>query len=121
MVKKAMKVWRLQYWKTLGDSPFISLTEGPNEVKIAVSKKNFISVREDGISLSAGNGNLNIQAMPSKMSFAGMISPPPFPLNLIPSTLATPIPSMIITPPFSDILPTVREMSRVALSLVTPA
>jgi hypothetical protein len=113
-----MKLWKLNYWKTKkeGDA-FLSIIGEPNEVRIGANKKAFISIREESITISP-NGKINIQSMPGGVTYAGIFSPPPFPLNLIPSTLATPIPQVIVTPPFVDLLPTLLQLTKAASLMV---
>lgn len=97
---------------------FIAIFGGPNEVRLAASPTNFLSVREDGVTLSPGMGNkLNIQSMPG-MVYGGMLQDLPFPLTLLPSTMATPLPAQTFAPPMQDLLPTIRMISNIVTSFV---
>lgn len=97
---------------------FIAIFGDPNEVRIAASASNFLSVKDDGITLSPGLGNkLNVQTMPG-MVYGGMLQDLPFPLTLLPSTMTTPLPKQTIAVPMQDLLPTIRTIASIAASFV---
>jgi hypothetical protein len=115
-----MKTWRMSYWDTDSSSSsaeaFVNLLDEPGEVRIGVGGKSFISVKEDGISISGGTpSSLNVQSLGFK--FAGMVSDLPFPMSMIPSTTYTPFPKQTIVPPFLEQLPTIQQVAVIATSM----
>lgn len=112
--RRKVKSWRSSYVNELAKAN-VSIFEGPNEVRIMSEDGTFLTVREGGVSIAPGAGNnINIQGMPSNVKYAGMFSPMRFPLNLIPSTVVTPIPSHTIDPPLKELMSTIRTLSSLA-------
>lgn len=120
MAIRPSKTFRLAYVKTdpkLG--AVIQILGNPAEVRIAASDKSFISVRDDGISVSPGlANNLNLQVLPHNMRYAGLLMDLPFPLSILPTTPFTPFPKQIFAPPLAKILPAVSDISLILSSLV---
>ena len=116
---RAKKVIRLHYWgKSTTDEPFLSLLDNPGEARLGVGNKSFISIKKDQISISGGTPSIiNIQGLSSSMKYAGMIQDLPFPLSIIPTTIATPFPKQIIVPPLADLLSTVSQAAVIASSI----
>lgn len=114
------KVIRLNYWgETKKNEPSISLSDTDPEVRLNVGTKSFISLKENEVSISAGTPTkINIQGFSNSIKYAGLLSDIPFPLNLIPSTLATPLPSQIINVPFEDLLPVIKNAFNMTKGLV---
>lgn len=114
------KTLRLNYVKLdpqLG--AHIQVLGRPAEVRIAASDKSFISVRDDGISVSPGIGmNVNFQGMSQNMRYAGLLMDLPFPLSILPTTPFTPFPKQIFMPPLAKIMPFLADLSLIASSLV---
>ena len=97
---------------------FIAVFGNPDEVRIAANPTTFLAVRADGVTLSPGLGNkISIQSMPG-MLYGGVLQDLPFPLTLLPSTMATPLPQQTFAPPMQDLLPTIRTISMIATSFV---
>lgn len=119
-MNRKSKYLRLNYLKSPErKGAFVALFDTPNEVRIGVSDLTFLSMREDGLTLSPGlGGSLNLQTLPGGNKYAGMISETPFPLSMLPSTMATPIPSHIFKPPFQEILKDLKEMNTVLSAFV---
>jgi hypothetical protein len=117
---RPQKIIKLNYWQSRPEfSAHFTLYGSPAEARMAANDKTFISTRQDGISLSPGPGNnVNIQALPQNLKYAGMISDLPFPLSLIPVTIATPFPNQIISPPLVKQLPLIKEIAVIASSFV---
>lgn len=98
---------------------FVAFFDTPHEVRIGVSDTTFLSMREDGISLSPGlGGSINQQTMPGGNKYAGMISETPFPLSMLPSTMATPVPSHIFKPPFQEIIKDLKNVNTLLSAFV---
>ena len=110
------KVIRLNFLKVNPDlSASISIYGEPNEIRISASPKNFISVKDQGISLSPGFGNqVNIQGMSQNLKYAGLLMDLPFPLSILPVTPATPTPQQIVSPPLGELLPLLQEFTVIA-------
>lgn len=114
------KVIRLNYWKTNKElAAMISVMGDPAEVRIAASPKSFVSVHEEGITLSGGfPSKIQVQGLSNSFIFAGMVQDVPFPLTLIPSTIASPIPRQIMRPPLMQILPTIKQFAQLGSMLM---
>jgi hypothetical protein len=112
---------RLNYWR--GNPEFaasITVLGDPAEVRISASAKSFISVSEQGLTLAGGfPSRINIQGMPSSVRYGGMLSALPFPLNLVPSTVGTPIPQQVFVPPMMQLMPEILQLSTIASSFVS--
>lgn len=120
MSQRPQKTWRMTYWGTEADAAeaHISLLKNPGEVKLGVGSKSFLSMKEDGLTLSGGfPSKINIQGLSSSFKYAGMIQDLPWPLTLIPSTTFTPLPKQIIVPPFVEQMPTIKQVAIIATSL----
>lgn len=111
--KRPQKIYRLNYFSMEPElSAQISILGDPAEVRIASGPKSFISVTENGVTISPGQGNpLNIQAMSSDMKYGGLLQALPFPLSLLPSTTYTPFPKQIIIPPMKNLIQTLTQMN----------
>ena len=123
MAIRPAKTIRLNFWKTDPDlNAFIRVLGEPAEIRIGASSSKFISIRDEGITFSPGIGNkINIQTMPGSFKYGGMLGPLPFPANLIPSTIATPIPSMIFSPPLAALMSTIRVFAEFGAALAGKA
>jgi len=119
MSTRPQKTWRMSYWSETGDvEAHISLLGDPGEVRIGVGGKSFIGVKEDSLTLSGGTpSRINIQGLSHNMKYAGMIQDLPWPLTMIPSTVATPFPNQIIVPPLLEQLPTIQQVAAIATSM----
>jgi hypothetical protein len=119
-MSRPCKTIRLNFWKR--DPAFsasIQVLAQPAEVKLSASDKAFVSIRENGISLSPGLGkNINIQGLPQNLKYGGMLSDLPFPLSIMPTTPFTPYPKQIFSPPLAKIMPFLADMNSIASSLV---
>lgn len=122
MKRRRKKTIRLEYWgEDNSDTPHVTFLDDPREVRISAGPKSFISVHEDMISISGGQpSKINIQGLSNSMNYAGMIQDRPFPLTLIPSTIATPFPQQVVVPPFKELLPLLKDFSTIASSFVSP-
>ncbi len=120
MTTRPTKTFRLAYVKTdpaLG--AVIQVVGNPAEARIAASDKSFISVRNDGISLSPGIGNnINFQGLSQNMRYGGLLMDLPFPLSILPTTPFTPFPKQVFMPPLAKIVPFLADISLIASSLV---
>lgn len=117
MPRRPQKTIRLNYHMPDPDyAANITVFGEPAEVRMASSPDTFVSIRKNGLSFSGSfPSKINIQGMSNSMKYAGgMIQDLPFPMALIPVTLATPFPKQIIIPPFNEILGTVRTLSQYA-------
>ena len=113
MSRKTKSV-KLDYWDE-GEGAHVTVADDPNEVRIGVDPKNFISIREGVVNISPGlGGKFNLQGMSGSMRYGGMIQDTPFPLSLIPSTMATPIAKQTFTPPFQTLLPDLKQAAAIA-------
>jgi len=118
--QRPSKYLRINYWQMRPElSACIMILGNPNEIRLQAAQNSFISIHEEAITISGGTpSRINIQGMPASLKFAGMLQAPPFPLTLLPSTLATPIPQHIFMPPFVTLLPFIAQLGVVASSLV---
>ena len=120
MSTRPQKTWRMSYWGTPGEDAeaHISLLGDPGEIRMGVGSKSFISVKEDGITISGGfPSKVSVQGLSSSMKYAGMIQDLPWPLTMIPSTTYTPFPKQIIVPPMVEQLPTIQQVAVIATSM----
>ena len=106
------KYLRLNYWQLTPEfSSCIAILGGPNEIILQASQKAFISIKEDVVSIGGGfPSKINIQGMSDSFRYDGMLQDLPFPLTLIPSTIATPLPKQIFIPPFIGLLPVLTQL-----------
>ena len=114
--KRGSKTYRLNY-SFINDEPTsaIQILDNPAEIKIQANDKSFITVREGGVSFSAGIGNqFNFQGLPQNFRYGGMLQDLPFPLSIIPTTPFTPWPNQIIAPPLAPIMDTLRLVTGIA-------
>lgn len=123
MTARPQKTWRMSYWGIAeGDAdaePQISLLGDPGEIRLGVGGKSFLSMKEDGITISGGMpSKINVQGFSSSFKYAGMIQDIPWPLTMIPSTAFTPIPMQIIVPPLLELLPIIKQAAIIASSMV---
>lgn len=114
------KVFKLNYHVGQGNgSANIAIMDNPNEVRISANPKTFISVTEDGLSLSGGTpSTINIQGMSSSMKYGGMIQDLPFPMSIMPVTTFNPFPKQIFAPPLKEMIPTLTQAAALASSLI---
>lgn len=118
-VSRPHKSIRLSYVQQGQDGPYLQLLGGPAEVKLGTSGKTFISVRDEGISLSPGLGNnVNIQGLPQNLRYGGMLMDLPFPLSIIPNTPFSPFPRQVFSPPLAKIVGFLSDLSLITSSLV---
>jgi len=117
---KPQKTWKLNHWSDdAALTPFFQLSGRPAEAKMAANQKTFFSARENGLTLSPGPGNnINLQILSHNFKYAGLIQDLPFPMSLIPVTLATPFPKQVISPPLKEIVPLIAQLSVMASSFV---
>jgi hypothetical protein len=109
---------RLNDWST-DAQPHVTIKDNPNEATVAANESSFINVHENGISLSPGQGGkINIQAMPGAIHYGGMLRDNIFPLSLIPSTVVTPNPRTMFSPPFLEQLPMWIELGIASTSFL---
>lgn len=120
MNSRPAKSLRLSFVKTdRTGNAYLQVLGRPAEVKLGTTEKTFISIREDGISLSPGIGNnVNIQALPQNLRYGGLLMDLPFPLSIIPTTPFTPFPKQVFSVPLAKILPFIVDLSLLASSLV---
>ena len=118
---RPQKTWRMSYWGVPGDTSaeaYVSILDDPGEVRFGVGAKSFISVKEDGMTLSGGvPSKINIQGLPGSIKYAGMVQDINWPLTMIPSTVATPIPRQRVVPPLLEVLPTIQQVAIIATSM----
>ena len=119
-MSRPKKVFRLNYH--LPDPQLgahITILGNPAEVRIGSNEKAFVSVTQKYLTLSGGfPSTINIQGMSSSFKYAAMLQDLPFPMSLIPSTLATPFPKQIMTPPLLEELPTIQQLASLAGAMV---
>ena len=117
---RPIKAFRLSYVKTDPDmNPTVQVMGAPSEVRLSTSPKVFMSVREDGITLSPGlGGQINLQGLSHNMRYGGLLMDLPFPLTLIPSTPFTPFPKQVFNPPLAKIVGFLADTSTILSSLV---
>ena len=118
-MNRPQKTFRLNYWKV--DPEFaahFTVCGDPAEVRMAVNQKQFVAVHEKGITLSPGLSNsVNIQGLSHNLKYGGMLTDLPFPMSLIPSTLATPMPKQVVVPPLVKELPQIKQVLTALMSL----
>lgn len=114
--KRKTKTYRLSHSFIDADpTAAIQILDSPAEIKIQANDKTFVTIREGGVSFSAGIGNqFNFQGLPQNMRYAGMLCDLPFPLSIIPTTPFTPWPKQIICPPLAPIMDTLRLVTGIA-------
>lgn len=118
--RRPAKYIRLNFTKPDPET-FLAILGDPVEVRAAATDKSFIAVKENGITLSPGvPGKINIQGLPGVLKFSGLISETPFPLSMIPITIATPMPTHIFAPPLMELMKVVRDLSTIAAMFVVP-
>ena len=119
-VDRPQKILRLNYWKGNPEvAASIAIYGDPSEIRISSSNKTFINVGKKGVSLSPGLGNsVNVQGMPSSITYGGMLKELPFPISMTPSTFITPVPSYIMKPPMLDLMPTILQLTKLSSMLV---
>lgn len=120
MNKRPQKVYRLNYWKADPEyAANVTVFGDPAEVRISASDSRFISVKNSGITLAPGmSGQVNIQGMSVNMRYGGLLADLPFPLSIMPTTMASPFPKQIMIPPLLSQLPTIAQLAVVASSFV---
>lgn len=120
MASRPSKSIRLSFVKNDPElGAHIQLLGRPAEVRIASSNKVFLSVREEGITLSPGmTNNINLQGMSHNLRYGGLLMDLPFPMSLIPVTPFTPYPKQFFAPPLSKIMPFVSDLSSLLSMLV---
>ena len=113
MTIRPRKLIRLNYWKDKPElAAMIAIMGDPAEVRMAASPKSFVSVHEEGITLSGGfPSKIQVQGLSNSFVFAGMVQNLPFPLTLIPSTVASPMPQQVMKPPLAAILPMIKQFA----------
>ncbi len=116
MAARPQKVWKLNYWSTvLKTNPSIQLLDNPAEVKISTSPTSFIGVGEGYVSISGGQpSKILMQAMPEQIIYGGMLNKMPFFMQMLPSTIATPVPQTKFRPPFAEIIPLFSQLAQLA-------
>jgi len=97
----------------------LTILGSPSEVRLGASPSSFMAVGTDGISLSPGLSNdVNIQGLSHNLKYAGMISDLPFPLSIIPVTIATPLPNQVMVPPMGELISMLRDFSTITKAFV---
>ena len=111
--QRPKKVYRLNYHQKNADfDAAMTILGNPGEIKISTGPKNFVSIEQDSITLAGGfPAKINIQGMSSSLKYGGMLQDLPFPMSVMPVTVATPFPKQVFSPPLMDVLPTIREIS----------
>jgi hypothetical protein len=114
------KTIKLNYWTSDPDfSANITVLGQPGEVRISANPKTFVNVGQDGVSIMAGPGKaISLQTFSSGVTYAGMLSELPFPINLIPNTMFTAFPSQMLKIPFMNIIGDIATMAKVAGSMI---
>jgi hypothetical protein len=113
---RPIKTLRLTYRSDFG--PYLWLAGNPSEVRIGSNPKTFISVRDEGITLSPGIGqNVNIQGMSQNLKFGGMVTNLDFPLSIIPITAFNPMPVQRFSPPMAGIMSILSLVSTLSTGL----
>ena len=109
--KRKAKYIRLSYrGNEIG--PTLALLAGPNEARLGASDKSFISLKEDGITIAPGSpGSINFQTLPGGSKYAGMVQDLPFPLAMLPKTLASPLPTHVFTLPMEEFIPAIKSLA----------
>ena len=116
--RRPAKTVRLNY-TNLNNSPTLTLLGEPNEIRLNVNSKTFLSVREEGITFAPGQGKqVNIQAMSHNMRYGGMIQDLPFPMSMMPVTTFNPFPKQFFAPPLKELMPILRDISLLATAFI---
>ena len=115
---RPQKTWRISYWGVSGDQSAeeaaVSILGDPGEVRLGVGGKSFLSVKEDGVTLSGGfPSKVNIQGMSNSFKFAGMLQNLRWPLSMMPGRF----PQQTIVPPLVEELPTIQQVASIATSI----
>jgi len=120
MAQRPQKIWKLNYWSTvLKANPQIQLLQNPAEVKISTSPTSFIGVGDGYVSISGGQpSKISIQALPEQVTYAGILGQVPFIMQMIPSTLVTPIPQTRFKPPFQELIPLVSQIAKIGAAFL---
>ena len=118
--KRPRKVFRLSYWRANPElAASVTLYGDPSEVRMSAGPKQFISVREEGLTFSPGFGNnINIQGLPQNMRYAGILKDLPFPLSIMPVTPFTPFPNQVFALPLKEVLPLIKDMIIIGTSFL---
>lgn len=112
MSDRKQRIVKLDYESIDSPSPGIALFSDPAELRLFSSGSSFLNIRDNGITISGGIPSvINIQGMSSSFRYAGMLQDLPFPLSLIPSTAATPLPKQIPKPPFENQLQQLKQFA----------
>ena len=116
MPARPQKVWKLNYWSTvLKANPSIQLLSNPAEVKISTSPTSFIGVGDGYVSIGGGQpSKILVQALPEQLIYGGMLNKMPFFMQMLPSTIATPVPQVKFRPPFAELIPMVSQIVQLA-------
>lgn len=116
--RRPIKTVRLNYGD-IDSSPSLALLGEPNEIRLNVNKKTFVSVREAGVTIAPGQGKqINLQAMSHNVRYGGMIQDLPFPMSMMPVTTFNPFPKQFFAPPLKQILPIIRQISILATAFI---
>jgi hypothetical protein len=115
-MERRTKTFKLNYWADDDNvSPHITLLEGPDEVRIGVSDKSFVSVKDRVVTIAAGpGGKVNVQGFPDSFRYGAMLKTQSFPMSLIPSTVVTPIAHHTLAVPFAGILKELKQAAMIA-------
>jgi len=119
--KRPVKTLRLSFVKadkSTGTAQ-VQVFGTPTEVRLSTSPKVFISVREDGISMSPGlGGSVSIQGLPQNLQYGGMLADLAFPQSIIPNTTFTAFPKQVFNPPLAKLMPFLADVSSILSTLV---
>jgi hypothetical protein len=117
---RKQKVIRLNYIDAgLINSPCITLFDKPYELRLSVGPKSFVSIKEDSVTIGGGApSKINVQGFSNTITYASMVQDLPFPLNLLPVTPFTPLPNQIISPPFKELIPILKQAATIASSII---
>jgi len=121
MPARPQKTWRMEYWSDPDRQlqAQISILGDPDELRLGVGPKSFISLTESSMSMSGGTpSKFSVQGFAGNITYAGMLKSPGWPLSMIPSTVATPIPQQTFKPPFVEELPFWTEVAGLLTNLV---
>ena len=119
--KRPVKTLRLSFVKedeTTGTAS-VQVFGLPTEVRLSTKPDVFVSVRDEGITLSPGLGNsVNIQGLPQNLQYGGLLMDLPFPMSIIPTTPFTAFPKQFFNPPLGKLVSFLSDMSTILSSLV---